>query len=42
MEQDKIREAFEKVKDDINELKGQLEKLVDRVNDLAIEVKKKK
>jgi len=42
MEQDKIREAFERVKNDINELKGQLEKLVDRVNDLAIDVKKKK
>ena len=42
MEQDKIREAFERVKNDMNELKGQLEKLVDRVNDLAVEVKKKK
>jgi len=40
--EDKIREAFERVKNDMNELKGQLEKLVDRVNDLALEVKKKK
>ena len=39
---DKIREAFERVKNDMNELKGQLEKLVDRVNALALEVKKKK
>lgn len=37
-----IREAFMKVKDDINEIKGQLSKLVDRVDELAIEIKKKK
>ena len=40
--EDKIKEAFERVKNDINEIKGQLEKLVDRVNSLAIKVKKKK
>ena len=40
--EDKIREAFERVKNDMNELKGQLEKLVDRVNSLTEEVKKKK
>ncbi|MFH1711578.1 MAG: hypothetical protein ABH840_04665 [Nanoarchaeota archaeon] len=40
--EDKIKEAFERVKNDINEIKGQLEKLVDRVNSLAIEIKKKK
>jgi len=42
MEQDKIKEAFERVKNDINELKGQMEKLVDRVNNLTEEMKKRK
>ncbi len=39
---DKTKEAFGRVKEDINEIRGQLEKLVDRVNDLAEEVKRKK
>lgn len=42
---DDVREAFGRVKDDMNELRGQIEKLVDRVNNLAEQVrmfKKKK
>ena len=42
MDEYKIREAFEKVRDDINELKAEIKKTIDRVNELAIEVKKKK
>ena len=37
-----IKEAFLKVKDDINELNGEVKKIIDRVNDLAVEVKERK
>ena len=37
-----IKEAFLRVKNDINELRAQLSKLVDRVDNLAIEVRRKK
>jgi len=40
-----IKEAFQKVKNDLNEMKSEIVKLADRLNDLAIDVenmKKKK
>lgn len=42
MDEERIKEAFQNVKNDMNEIKGELKKLVDRVNDLAIELRKKK
>ena len=41
MDEEKIRESFERVKNDMNEIRGQLKKLVDIVDNLAIKVKKK-
>lgn len=38
---DKIKEAFSMVKNDINEIRGQLSKLVERIDNLAIEIKHK-
>lgn len=40
--EDNVRDAFLRVKDDINELKGELKKIIDRVNELAIEVRERK
>jgi uncharacterized protein YoxC len=37
-----VKEAFSHVKNDINEIKGQIVKLIDRVNSLAEEVQKLK
>lgn len=42
MNEEKIREAFEKVKNDMNEMKAEIDKVLERVNNLAVEVKKKK
>ena len=39
---DNIKEAFLRVKDDINELKAEMKKLAERLDNLAIEVKKRK
>ena len=36
-----IKEAFDRVKADINEIRGQLNKLVDMVDNLAIKINKK-
>ena len=42
MSEKNLVESFAKVKNDINELKSEIKKIADRVNNLAIEVKSKK
>lgn len=42
MDEYKLREAFEKVKDEMNELRGEMKKLASNYENLAIEVRKKK
>ena len=41
-QEDAIRDAFERVKNDINELKAENKKLADRINNLAIDVRELK
>ena len=42
MANEQIRDAFERVKNDMNELKAELIKLADRINNLAIDVRELK
>lgn len=42
MSEEKIRDAFQKVRDDISEVRTEMKKLVERVNNLSVEVSGRK